>query len=73
MNYVGLKYMDREGDILEVYGYDKETNEYLIRGENNINNMFADYILTVQELEEETSTKTQRIRRKFYKGCVTLN
>lgn len=72
LEYVGLKYMDREGDILEVYNFDTELNKFLVREENNKYNLWADYLLTLQEIEEEIKPLTQELRRNFYKGSVVL-
>lgn len=68
-NYIGIEFMDREGDRAKIYGFDVESERYLGRFTTSTHT-FADILLSKSELEEEL--KDQAIREKFYKYCVTL-
>lgn len=68
-NYIGLKWIDRDGDRLTVYGFNNEENLYLSRFDNSTH-QFADSFLTEQELMEEL--EEQSIRGKFYQHTTIL-
>lgn len=67
--YVGIEFMDREGDRVKIYGISSETGRCLGRYTTSTH-PFADLTLDENELEEEL--KDQEIREKFYKYSVTL-
>ncbi|WP_211750280.1 hypothetical protein [Paenibacillus sp. Marseille-Q4541] len=67
--YVGLKWMNKDGDRLAIYAFNQEDGVYLSRYEDSTH-QFADSILTEEELAEEFNS--QAFREKFFQYMVTL-